>query len=69
VSGSDSDFVTLEEIDSIARDIREKVDVRPKVGLVLGSGLGAVADAISKFSQMTLMGGRGRPLRGMLENL
>ncbi|MEE9216888.1 MAG: purine-nucleoside phosphorylase [Anaerolineales bacterium] len=37
---------SLEEIDSIVAALEQKIDVQPKIGLVLGSGLGAVADAI-----------------------
>lgn len=52
MSSADSDFVTLEEIDSIANAIQAKVDVRPGVGLVLGSGLAAVAAAIESPIQI-----------------
>ncbi len=37
---------SLEEIESIVAALEQKIDVQPKIGLVLGSGLGAVADAI-----------------------
>ncbi|GMR09736.1 MAG: purine nucleoside phosphorylase I, inosine and guanosine-specific [Anaerolineae bacterium] len=46
MSGADSDFVTLQEIDSIVKIVRAKIDEQPQVGLVLGSGLGGVAEAI-----------------------
>lgn len=46
MTGSGSDFVTFHEIDAIAKAIQAMVDVRPRIGLVLGSGLGAVAEAI-----------------------
>lgn len=41
-----TEFVTTTEIDSAADYIRALTAHRPQVGLVLGSGLGALADAI-----------------------
>ena len=39
------DFFTLQEIDAIATVIRERAhNFRPRVGLILGSGLGALAE-------------------------
>ena len=48
-----TDIVTLEEIDSIVAAIQQKIDVQPKVGLVLGSGLGAVAEAIESPTEIS----------------
>ena len=45
---SPEDFVTLQEIDSIARVVQSKTELKPKVGLILGSGLGEVAEAIEQ---------------------
>lgn len=39
-------FITLNEIDQAAGYIRQRLTVQPSVGLVLGSGLGGLADAI-----------------------
>ena len=33
-------FVTLNDIDNAASFIKSKINISPKVGLVLGSGLG-----------------------------
>ncbi len=39
------DFFALQDIDAIAAAVRERAgDFRPRVGLILGSGLGALAD-------------------------
>jgi purine-nucleoside phosphorylase len=38
-----NDFITLEQIDSIAEVIRSKTSYRPVVGMILGSGLGGLA--------------------------
>lgn len=78
MSGSDSDFVTLQEIDSIAEAVRAKVDAKPRIGLVLGSGLGAVAEAIqspmvipsdelSGWPASTVEGHAGKLIIGELE--
>jgi len=40
------DFVTLEEIDSVVQTIQERTSVQPKVGMILGSGLGPLAEAV-----------------------
>ena len=40
-------FITLAEIDKIAQTIREKIDAQPQIGLILGSGLGALAETVN----------------------
>jgi purine-nucleoside phosphorylase len=40
------DFVTRQQVDEAVAAIRGRIHVQPKVGLVLGSGLGALADAV-----------------------
>ncbi len=41
-------FVTLEQIDQAADAIRKRTSYRPRVGLILGSGLNSLADSIQK---------------------
>src|SRR5512144_2166082 len=41
-------FVTLEQIDQAAETIRKRTSYRPRVGLILGSGLNSLADSIKK---------------------
>lgn len=78
MSGEDSDFVTLQEIDSIAKGVQAKIDEQPRVGLVLGSGMGGVADAIespiripteelSGWPRSTVEGHAGKLVVGKLE--
>ena len=78
MSNSNSDFVTVEEIDSIVSTIKMKIDARPKIGLILGSGLGAVADAIDSPTEIstdelegwpgsTVEGHAGKLIIGILE--
>jgi purine-nucleoside phosphorylase len=39
-------FVTLEQIDQAAETIRKRISNRPRVGLILGSGLNGLADSV-----------------------
>ena len=41
-------FVTIEDIDQAVQFITQKIKITPKVGLVLGSGLGALADQVKE---------------------
>jgi purine-nucleoside phosphorylase len=41
-------FVTLEQIDQAAETIRKRTSYRPRVGLILGSGLNSLADSVKK---------------------
>lgn len=41
-------FVTLEQIDQAADTIRKRVSQRPRVGMILGSGLNSLADSVEK---------------------
>src|SRR5574339_321795 len=40
-------FVTLQQIDQAADFIRERTSYRPRVGLILGSGLNALAESVT----------------------
>ncbi len=42
------EFFSLQEIDEAAQSIRQRLDVQPAVGLVLGSGLGGLADQVQR---------------------
>jgi purine-nucleoside phosphorylase len=39
-------FVTLEQIDQAAEAVRKRITSRPRVGLILGSGLNPLADSV-----------------------
>ena len=41
-----NEYFTLEQIDETAAAVRLRTDKMPKIGLILGSGLGSLADAI-----------------------
>lgn len=73
-----STFVTLEQIDQAADAIRKRTSYRPRVGLILGSGLNGLADSVQKadiipYSELpnwpvsTVQGHAGRLVIGELE--
>jgi len=72
-----SEFVTIEQIDAAANYIRGKVKLTPKIAVVLGSGLGGLADSVENavvlpFKEIpnwpvsTIQGHAGRLLIGTL---
>ena len=71
-------FVTLEQIDQAADAIRARTSYRPRVGIILGSGLNSLADSVQKadtipYSDLpnwptsTVQGHAGRLVIGELE--
>lgn len=71
------EFLSLAEIDQAVRAVGEKAHMQPKVGLVLGSGLGGLADqlvdaisipthSIPFWPQSTIQGHAGRLVLGKL---
>lgn len=71
-------FVTLEQIDQAADGIRQRTSYRPRIGLILGSGLNSLADAVQNpeiipYSEIpnwpisTVHGHAGRLVIGELE--
>lgn len=73
-----NDYFPLEEIDKIANSVRERTTYQPKIGMILGSGLGPLAESIPNavtipFSDLspwpvsTVTGHLGRLVIGELE--
>lgn len=71
-------FFTLEQIDETAEAIRSRIDYRPRVAIILGSGLNGMAEAIQKAVMIpyrelphwpvsTAVGHAGRLVIGELE--
>lgn len=71
-------FITLEQIDQAADAVRARTSHRPRVGIILGSGLNALADSVQKadfipYSDLpnwplsTVHGHAGRLVIGELE--
>jgi purine-nucleoside phosphorylase len=71
------EFINLQEIDIVADVIRARTALKPTIGMILGSGLGDLADAVEKpeyipYSELpfwpvsTVMGHKGRLVIGQL---
>lgn len=70
----------FKEINDIAEFIKLKVNFKPKIAVVLGSGLGSFADSINikhtlnyneipSFPQSTVLGHKGRLIFGYIKNV
>jgi purine-nucleoside phosphorylase len=73
------DFLTMEEIDKVTAFVRSRIPELPEVGIYLGSGLGALADALQRAVSIpmqdipgwpvpTVEGHSGRLIAGRLGN-
>ena len=71
-------FVTLEQIDRAVEAVRARTSHRPRIGIVLGSGLNSLADSVQKadsipfgdlpdWPRSTVHGHAGRLVIGELE--
>ena len=71
-------YFTLEKIDQVADAVRAKIEVKPRVGLILGSGLNDLADSVENaviipygdlphWPVSTVEGHAGRLVIGALE--
>lgn len=74
-----SEFISLEQIDAIASAIRSRTTYHPRVGLILGSGLGSLAANVEAASILpyqelpgwpvsTVLGHQGHLVIGSLED-
>jgi len=75
-----SEFLTVYDIDQAADAIRARVDIEPEVGLILGTGLGDLADSVEdsvviptgqlpRWPVSTVQGHMGRLVIGTLEGV
>jgi len=71
-------FITIEQIDAAADAVRARTDIQPEIALILGSGLGELADSIENptiiptreiphWPVSTVPGHKGRLVIGTLE--
>ena len=71
-------FITLQQIDEVADAIRTRTKHQPKIGIILGSGLGGLADAVQNadvvpfgdlphWPTSTVLGHSGRLVIGELQ--
>ncbi len=74
------EFLTIREIDQAVHAIRARIKIRPEVGMILGSGLGPMAetiedaviiptDQIPNWPISTVVGHEGRLVIGRLEGV
>jgi purine-nucleoside phosphorylase len=74
-----SEFIKLSQIDEATNTIRGQIDLQPRVGMILGSGLGSLAEAVEKAAHIpyaeiphwpisTVEGHQGRLVVGNLEH-
>jgi purine-nucleoside phosphorylase len=75
-----SQHLTIEQVDENAEAIRSHIQVEPRVGIILGSGLGPLADSVENASYIpyeelpswpvsTVFGHQGRLVIGALEQV
>ena len=75
-----SRFITMKDIDQAADAIRARISIQPQVGMILGSGLGDLADSVEnatvipnkhipKWPLSTVHGHKGRLVIGELEGV
>lgn len=75
-----AEFITIKEINQAADAIRARIDIEPEVGMILGTGLGGLADAVEnaviipndqipQWPLSTVEGHRGRLVIGKLEGV
>jgi len=73
-----NEYITLSQIDEVAGIIRAKITEKPRVGLILGSGLGGLADSVEGATTITydklpnwpvstVIGHQGRLVIGAME--
>lgn len=72
-------FVTVQQIDQAADAVRKQVSVQPKTGVILGSGLGELAEMVEQacvipaaeiphWPVSTVLGHQGRLVVGKIQN-
>lgn len=61
-SNDADDFVNLAQVDAAEEAVRSQTDLRPRVGMVLGSGLGGLADAVEEPVRIAFADIPGWPL-------
>lgn len=73
-------FITLKDIDQAADAIRARIDIQPEVGMILGTGLGDLAESVEnaviipnhqipQWPLSTIEGHKGRLVIGELEGV
>lgn len=74
-----TEILTMEQINRAAEAVRERIDIQPEIGMILGSGLGNLAESVEdavlipyaeipEWPISTVVGHVGRLVIGRLEN-
>lgn len=74
------EFITMKDINQAVDAIRARIDIQPEVGMILGTGLGGLADTVEdaviipndqipQWPLSTVQGHRGRLVIGTLEGI
>jgi purine-nucleoside phosphorylase len=74
------EFITLKEIDRVTEHLQSKIEIQPSIGLILGTGLGDLAEAVREakvipYSEIdgwpvsTVIGHKGRMVIGKLQDM
>jgi purine-nucleoside phosphorylase len=74
------DYLTLQQIDQAADEIRKRISIKPRVGMILGSGLGDLAEMVANptvipsgeipyWPLSTVLGHKGQLVFGLLEGV
>jgi purine-nucleoside phosphorylase len=64
---SQDEFLTMLEIDRVVGEIRSRTKVEPRIGMILGSGLGPLADEVAsadRFSNQEIAGWPASTIEG-----
>jgi purine-nucleoside phosphorylase len=72
-------FFSLQEIDQVADTVRKRISIKPRIGIILGSGLNDMADSVNEavalpydeipeWPRSTVVGHKGRLVIGYLED-
>ena len=74
------DFLTLQQIDQAADEIRKRISIKPRLAMILGSGLGDLAEMVADPTVIpsgdipywpisTVLGHKGQLVFGLLEGV
>uniref|UniRef100_A0A8D8QDQ0 Purine nucleoside phosphorylase n=1 Tax=Cacopsylla melanoneura TaxID=428564 RepID=A0A8D8QDQ0_9HEMI len=80
ISHNNENFYTYELIQTIAKFLLDRINIRPKIGIICGSGMGTIADSLTDrhifpyetiphFPVSTVPGHEGRLVFGCINNI
>jgi purine-nucleoside phosphorylase len=57
-----TEYLTMEKIDAVADLVRQKTSHQPKIGMILGSGLGSLAESVKDADKIPYLELKGWPV-------